>query len=333
MVMNKKGKFVFKTFIAMIAVAIAVSLLAYAFYRVMHKTYYNQLKDTIDNEYLEGKDEIGAYYYEEFRIRDSNGEFRSMDSIDVDDHLGELEIKNNGAGFWGLCWYNITSPMFEFSKRRRYKWYDFTYSRTYSPFMVVARKTDMGYDVIGEFILGVALTSAYDYAVSETLQKISLGAKKFETYWHKVSSNIIRDITQDYIDYLLKEKHKGIVMYNDVARNSYGINENKKMSMLDSLVGGLGTEGFFSVNEYFELRYDENYERMGHHPFEIRTGSYGDYVYGESCVMTITQHLTIKDKGVLKREFEKYWMYALIGAELITMVVAIAVYRRKRIKQ
>ena len=46
-----------------------------------------------------------------------------------------------------------------------YKWFEFKNSAiTYRPFMIILKKTDYGYDIIGEYILGIGLKHSYpDY--------------------------------------------------------------------------------------------------------------------------------------------------------------------------
>ncbi len=326
------NKIIFKILIGSLLIAIIVFWGGQQFYYIEQTKYRQQLENTINNKCLEGKNSIGAFYYDKLE-KDSTSVYK------VSDYDFKLPVLNVGAGtmsFWGGQNFDHVNTMMKVLQSGEYEWYDFNNcATTYGPFMIIVRKTDRGYDVIGEYILGIGLTNSYpSYLITETPFKFNWGKlsndKEVVTYNYRIKTDMI----DSYINNLFENKYSDITIRNEIVRERNGIKRNIKMDMLDDLVmkGACPADSslFFRVNKYFELKFDDEFTTIGSHPIVWQTGSYGNYTQ-TVFTNTVTMHYSIQEnKGVLEDECKNKVIIFLLGLESFYILSSIIVFRKKR---
>ncbi len=144
----------FKILVGALLIAIVVLIGGKQYLSMKKKEYRQQLENTINNKYLEGEDVIGAYYYNRQMHKDSATVYKTSDVFSITS-LPLWDYPGMGTvSFWGGQNFDYTNTIIDMLKSGDYKWYDFDdCSTTYGPFMIVVKKTNRGYDIVGEFIL------------------------------------------------------------------------------------------------------------------------------------------------------------------------------------
>ena len=329
-------KIIFKILMGALLIAIVVLIGGRQYLSMKKKEYRQQLENTINNIYLEGKDVIGAYYYHQ---NDKDSTTVSKVSLILHDGFSRLLWDYPGistVNIWGGQNIDNTSTIRDVLKSGDYKWYDFrTCATTFRPFMIIVKKTNRGYDVIGEFILGIALTYSYpDYLIRETSSTFNWG--KFGNYdigeQTSYSYHIKTDMIDSYIKNLFENKYNGITIRNEVTND--GTERNVKFNMLDGLVmkGACPADSslYFRVNKYFELKFDDYFTEIGSSPLVWQTGSYGNYAQ-RVFTNTVTMHYSIREnEGVLEEELKKKAIIYSFLLEFLYLLLTITIVRRKR---
>lgn len=322
-------KSVLKVLIGGLLVGVVVLFCGMQYYSLKKKEYKQQLEKVIDSKYLEGKNAIGAFYYYDDRRKDS---IRLEKVSDFD--FKELSwMIPTISSFGGLNFYHadiITKVL----TSGEYKWFDFqNCAAVYRPFMIIVEKTDYGYDIIGEYILGVGLKHSFpDYLIETSSHNINMFKESYVLREYKIKLDMI----DSYIDYLFEEKYKGITIRNEITQENNGVTRSVKLDMLEDLVpkGACPVDSslFFRVNRYFELKFDDNFVAMGSNPIMWQTGTYGNYNQ-TIFTKTVTMHYSIQEnKGVLESECKKKGVIALLLSEALYFFGLIINYRTKHSK-
>lgn len=305
------------------------------YYSLKKKEYKQQLEHVINDKYLEGKNSIGALYYYDNRLREDSIRIEKVSSFNFD-KLSWMTVSN--VSFFGGLHFDHTDVIIKMLTSGKYKWYELkNCATTYRPFMIIVKKTDYGYDIIGEYVLGIGLKYSYpNYLITETSYKANLGKlsnnKDFIVHDYKIKTNMI-DL---YINNLLEEKYKDITIRNEITKENSGVKRNIKLDMLENLVvkGACLADSslFFRVNKYFELKFDDNFTAMGSNPIIWQTGTYGNSNQ-TIFTKTVTMHYSIQEnKGVLELEYRKKIIIALLILEVFYFLVLIVNYGIKRLK-
>lgn len=284
--------------------------------------YKHQLEDLIDNKYLEGENAIGAFLYET-RNNDST-EINKVSDFGFD-YISWLPIKK--ASIWGGRYFNHVDVIEEMMRNGVYKWYDFSHCATSHPFMIIVKKTDRGYDIIGEFLLGVGLTNLYpDCRIFRKSTKFNWGIlsnnKEVITYDYKIKTDMINS----YFENLFENKYKGITIRDEVVGEDKLFSRNMKLEMLDNLVMKsycpADSSLYFRINKYFELKPDEDFTSMGSSPILWKTGTYGNQAQ-KVFTKTIIMHYSIQENcGVLEAECRKLAIVLLMILESIWFFIS-----------
>ncbi len=328
-------KSVFKILIGALLIGVIVLFLGWQYYSLKKNEYKQQLERVIDDKYLEGKNSIGAFYYYDNSLHEDSIRIEKVSSFNFD-KLSWMTVSK--VSFFGGLRFNHTDIITKMLTCGEYKWFEFeNCATTYSPFMIIVKKTDYGYDIIGEYILGIGLKHSYpDHLITKTSYKTNLGKlsnyEDFIMHNYKIKTNMI----DSYINKLFEEKYKDITIRNEITQENNGLKRNIKLDMLEDLVmkGACPADSslFFRVNKYFELKFDDNFTAMGSNPIIWKTGTYGSYSQ-TIFTQTVTMHYSIQEnKGVLELEYKKKIIIALLLVEVIYSLVLIVSYRIKRLK-
>lgn len=327
------NKIIFKILIGSLLIAIIILWGGQQFYHMKQIKYRQQLENTINDKYLEGKNSIGAFYYDKLE-NDSTSVYKvSNYNFNL---LPWLNAGVSTVSFWGGQNFDHANTIMKVLQSREYEWYDFDNCATIDkPFMVIVKKTDRGYDIIGEYILGIGLTRSYPSClITKTSFKSNLGKlsnnKEVVTYHYKIKTNMINS----YINSLFENKYSDITIRNEITREENGIERNIKMDMLDGLVmkGACPADSslFFRVNKYFELKFDNEFTTIGSYPIVWQIGSYGNYTQ-TVFTSTVTMHYSIQEnEGVLEDECKNKVIIFLLVIEFFYILSSIIVFRKKR---
>lgn len=327
----KKG--VFKNLIGAFVIAIIVLCGGWQYLSTKREEYKQQLENTINDKYLEGENAIGAFYYNNPVHKDSIN-IQKVSSFTFD-QLSWMLIKT--VSCWNGTYFDNTEIITKMMLSGRYKWYDFSNCpTTFGPFMIIVKRTNRGYDIIGEYIIGIGLTNSYpDYLITHESSKHKnpfLSNKESVYNSYKIKPNMINF----YFEYLKNNKYKGITIRSEVTRDQDLLEKNIKFDMLNSLVmkGACPQDSslYFRVNKYFELKFDNDFIDMGTHPIIWETSSYGNDAY-TVFTRTVTMHYSIQENmGVLELEYKKKIIFTLLLLEAFYFLVLIVNYRLKRLK-
>ena len=328
-------KNILKILIGALLIGVIVLFLGKQYYSLKKNEYKQQLEQVIDSKYLEGKNSIGAFYYYDNSLRNDSIRIEKVSSFNFDKFSWMLVSK---VSFFGGVHFDHTDIITKMLTSGEYKWFEFkNCATTYRPFMIILKKTDYGYDIIGEYILGIGLKYSYpDYLITKTSYKTNLGkhsnSEDFIMYNYKIKTNLI-DL---YINNLFEEKYQNITIRNEITQENNGLKRNIKLDMLENLAmkGACPADSslFFRVNKYFELKFDENFTEMGSSPIIWQTGTYGDYSQ-TIFTKTVTMHYSIQEnKGILELEYKKKIIITLLLLEVFYFLVLIVNYRIKRLK-
>lgn len=326
------SKAILKVLIGMLLIAGVVFFGGQQYYAIKQEEYRTQLESTINEKHLEGGNAIGAFYYD--KLQNDSISVYKVSSYD----FGLLPWLNTGIGtvsFWGGQNFDYANTITKILRSGEYEWYDFKKcATTYRPFMIIVKKTSRGYDIIGEYILGIGLTHSYpNYSITKTSSKFNWG--KLSNYKDVISYNykIKADIIDSYIKNLFEKKYNGITIRNEVMRENSGIERNVKFDMLNDLVmkGACPADSslYFRVNKYFELKFDDAFTTMGSHPIVWQIGSYGNYTQ-TVFTNTVTMHYSIQENdGVLKEKCKSRVVLFLLVLEALYVLLLVIAFRKK----
>lgn len=304
-------RIIFTGLIGAVVIAIVLAFAGLQYYNRKDREYRQQLENTINDYYLEGRDAIIAPQGRWFRdyLKDSImvllvSELLDTTSISLLPNLSlpKHSYLDHYSGWFTLLEHPEYANIPNILKSGKYKWWhESRYDST--PFMIIAKKTDRGYDIIRENILGIGFTT--DHFIHQTKDSYgwySLGAK----------TNIINQ----YVSDLYENKYPNIKVCDYPPQDSRDLN-NPKFTMFETLINS------FRVNKYYELKFDDRYTTMGASPAIYQTGSFGNY-FQTIFTCTKTSHYSIQEnEGVLKKECAHKLLLLLAGLELINMVITL----------
>lgn len=325
-------KVVLKILIGALVIAIIVLCGGWQYLSTKRKEYKQQLENTINGKYLEGENAIGAYYYN--KLHNDSTEIYKVSSFSFD-QLSWMFVSR--TSIWEGQYFDNTEIITKMMRSGIYKWYDFdNCTTTFSPFMIIVKRTNRGYDIIGEYILGIGLTNLYpDYFITQGSSKFSLGKlsnnKEVISYSYKIKPDMINS----YFEYLKNNKYKGITIRNGVTKGYNSFEKNIKFDMLNSLVmkGACPQDSslYFRVNKYFELKFDNDFIDMGTHPIIWETSSYGNDAY-TVFTRTVTMHYSIQEnEEVLETEYKGKVILWIIVLEVIYLLLSVAIFKKNNI--
>jgi hypothetical protein len=319
--------------IGSLLIAVVVFFCGWQHYRFKKEEYRQQLEYTINGRYLERKNTIGAFYYYDNVLRKNLIEIRKVSDYSFDEPSW---MYGDCVSFFGGLLSDHSSVIRKMLTSGEYKWFDFSNCETTYPFMIIVKKTNFGYDIIGEYILGIGLKYSYpDYLIYETPYESFLkflNTQDFVTYKYEIESDMI----DSYINFLFDEKYKGITIRNEITRDNNGIKRNIKLDMLENLVMKASCPGdsslFFRVNKYFELKEDDNFTSMGSSPIVWQTGTYGNRVH-TIFTKTVTIHYSIQEnEGLLWSEYKIRIAVIILILEGLYFFILIMIYKIKQLK-
>ena len=313
--------------IGAILIILIVSFVGYLSYISAKENYRKELKNVIDNKYLEGKQEIGAY---DLKFND----LTLYKASSINDVIGSM-LSVSDFGWWkGVGTFsnrNIISLVN--SKENNYEWINLNLDSGY-PFFVVVRKTERGYDVIGEYIVGIGIK----YGFPKVFIKSDYSKEDIDSY----SINIAPDLAEDYVIYLFGDKYKNCLVRNERENNnlmSFSLDkfgrshDNPKMKMLEELITKMSCKIdeslFFRTNKYFELKYDNYFTEIGSGPITWFDNTYGNEMQN-LFTRTVTLHYSIQEtKGVLEYEYKNLFMKIGIISLILYSLIIILFNKRK----
>ena len=320
-----------KILLGAIIVACIIPLCVNLYYSSQRTKYRNQLEQYIDENVLERKKSIGAYSFSNSLFDKDSIQVREVSDFDPNDKLSWMLVKR--MTFWGGQNFDHMDMVRKILFGGEYKWYELNQTLTYSPFLIIVNKTDRGYDLIGEYILGIALTNSYpDFLINHTETPFTFG---------KYGSTIIdeykveNDFVDDYINTLSNEKYQGITIRNEISKNQYGYDQNVKYDMLYKLAmqGSCPADSslYYRVNRYFELKPDVEITKIGTQPILTNKGSYGNTMQ-QLLTQKVTLHYSIQEnEGLLDKQCKEYTLICLIIGELIYAIIMFILYKRNKI--
>lgn len=323
---------IFQIITGAMLIAAIVLFVGWQYFSTKEYEYRSQLENIIDNNYLEGENAIGAFHYRKEFYSDSIEIYKVSDF--GFDPISWMLVSQ--YSFWGGQCFDHTELVIKMMRGGNYNWYELKRSATtYSPAMIIVKKTKKGYDVIGEFILGIGLTDLYpDYLISESSFKLNGGIfsnnKEIVTHHYKIKTNIINM----YIDDLIKNKYNDITIRNEIAKDNDLGERSLKFEMLNNLVMKdcchADSSLFFRVNKYFELKFDDDYTIIGSQPIAWHTGSYGNHAQ-TVFTKTVTMHYSIQEnKDVLKNEYKEKVLFVLISIEILYLFLFVIILKRRK---
>lgn len=320
---KKMNKWIKKVLIGSIFIIIIIPVIGYLCYSSERSNAKEELQEVIDNKYLEGKDEIGAYFFDiEFVRLDKVADF------DASDELCWMSI--NKTGMWNSLVFSNVEQITKVMNSGEYQWYNFNMD-SLSPFMIVVKKTDRGYDIIGEYIVGMGLKNNYpQHLIHQTSSKFNWGKKMGGEQIH-YSYSITPDLVYDYINYLDSDKYEEYLIRSETSHNKYSHKHNEKLELLGELVKKFVCPAdeslYFRTNKYFELKYDDYYTYIGTSPIQFNTGSYGNNMQ-QLFTQTVTLHYSIQEnEGVLKNEYIERFSYILLGLLSLYLLILFCLYK------
>ena len=289
-------------------------------YQTNKKNYYRgQLEQAIDNKALEGLQKMGAV--------NLNYECFLNDSVDIykvgdveNDPFSHFAINTSTA--WGGNWFNHTDLVSDLLEGGKYAWYEFQNCATRTPFFIVLEKTERGYDLTGECLLGMALRPSFPndrIRLDSSTTKLSpfYHYVNTETLHHRVGINMINE----YVDHLLNKVYAGTMIRKEVSSDLFGGKEYLKYEELNKLLMKSDVRGsanlYFSVNDYYELKPDEV---AGTAEGEAVRSETGVFSLQDTDVFTqkITLHYSIQENTMLfNKELKKLLLLAVCIAEFI----------------
>lgn len=316
-------------FVGALTILFFIASIGYINYLSAKELYFDELKSTIENKYLEGQNEIGAY---DLLMKD----ITLYKVSTINDPIGAM-LSVSGFGWWGgLSQFsnrNIISLVN--AKENNYEWVNLNLGGSGSPFLVVLKKTERGYDLIGEYIVGIGIK----YGFPKVFVKSYYPTDGNDLF----SIDVAPNLAQDYVNYLFDDKYRNCLIRNERENNINFISldefgrsgENPKLRMLEELVVKMSCKIdeslFFRTNKYFELKLDDYYTEIGSGTVVWDDNTYGNDIQN-LFTRTVTIHYSIQEnKGVLEDEYmNKYFIIALVCLLFYLLVVFIL---NKKVKE
>lgn len=314
-----------KFLIGAIVILMAVFGIGYVSYLSAKDKYFNELKNTIDNKYLEGKQEIGAY---DLRIN----EVTLYEVSCIGDFLGEMLAVQRSC-FWEGAGMFDNGHMMSLvnSKKNNYEWINLKLGR-FGPFLVIVKKTDRGYDLIGEYITGIGIKYGFPLVLFNSVEEKT------------GSVSLTPNMASEYVDYLFNQKYKNCLIRTEREtkfNHTYYTDEfgsrhdNPKKELLEELVTKRLCKSdeslFFRTNKYFELKYDNYYAEIGSGIFTWEDSTYGNDVQN-LFTKTVTLHYSIQEnKGILEKEYLN--RFSIIALGCIILYAIFIILTNKRMKE
>lgn len=296
------------------------------YYNVQQKKYKQDLENVINDKYLEGRNAIGALRYRDKRESEPIGKASDyfLEGI-IPPLLNEdkrIEVS------WGGARFDYTAQIRKVIGK--YEWWCDSYSNSYVPYLLIIKKTDRGYDLIGENIIGIGITSSYPKSLITHEQFTVKGLLNRNMVFHHYTTKF--NLVDSYISHLKMNKYSDITIRDETKQD--GLTTNYiKMDLLNNLVHKDGcpkdSSLNFRTNKYFELKVDDDISSMGVLPITGQIGTYGNQ-YITIFTNTITMHYSIQENiGYLEEECKKMTYYALFVLELIYTFLFISFLKRR----
>lgn len=301
-----------RAIIGSILIAIIVAGLGFAGYKWAKQYYYEQLENRIVNQYLEGRDEIGAISgkFSIFNVLNPTGYFRTSgdDMYLLNEIADTVGFIRKHERVWYRMGYEISNDdvINILDNTNCYSWFVINHSLNNPLNCMVVKRTNRGFDFINETIVGVG----FNYFPKGARK--AAGSPMFWIYMEKF------DLYEQYFDYLVNDKYEDVFFRyeNPSQKNKY------KLLYINQL---------FVENEYCELKLDPYYDYIGASKVESSVRNYGNnfhMLYGR----TFTAHYSIQAKGtVLEDTFLK--RTSIIGIVLVlTYIIFCAIMNNKKVK-
>ena len=289
------------------------------------RDYRSQLKRTIDEKYLEGKDIIGALSYNGIK---NTFKLEKVSDFDISNNASWLMIHRNTS--WNLFGINdYTNFISKMMLSKQYKYYNFWECPIiHAPFLVIVKKTSDGYDIIGEYIIGLGVSS--DLNILKTQQRYNAAIlslfpnQKTSTYYSYCTNT---NIESQYVQHLLNTKYRDVCIYDGKLNNAD--KKNGKYEMLNELVVQAVNPMYFSVNKYYELKLQ--HDIYGNSlPVESRIDEFS-YSSQTLFTETVTMHYRIEgNQDVVEKEEKENLACALIFSESIYLILLLIAYKKNR---
>ncbi len=302
-----------RAIIGSILIAVVVAGLGFAGYKWAKQYYYEKLENKIVNQYLDGRDVIGAISsnFRIFSVLNPTGCFRTTSGDDmyllneVSDTVGFIQEFQR---VWNRMEYKISNDdiINILDNTNRYSWFVINYSADNSLNCMVMKRTNRGFDFINETIVGVG----FNYFPIGTTKD-----KSRPMYWIDIENF---DLYKQYFNYLVSDVYKGVFFRyeNPAQKDKYNLLYISKL---------------FVENEYYELKLDPYYDYIGARKVESSVRNYGNnfhVLYGR----TITDHYSIQAKGtVLEDTFLKRTSIAGVGL-ILAYIIFCAIMNNKKVK-
>lgn len=294
------------------------------YYNVQQKKYKQDLENVINDKYLEGRNAIGALRYREKResepIRKASVCFPEVITNPIFDKRIEVS--------WGDVVFDCTAQIRKCIGK--YEWWCDSYSNLSIPYLLIIKKTDRGYDLIGENIIGIGITSSYPKSLITHEQSTVKGLSNENIVFHNYTTKF--NLVDSYISHLKMNKYSDITIRDEIKQDGL-TTKYIKMDLLNNLVHKSwcpkDSSLNFRTNKYFELKVDDDISSMGVLPITGQIGTYGNQ-FITIFTNTITMHYSIQENiGYLEQECKKMTYYALFVLELIYTFLFVSFLKRR----
>ncbi|WP_316787077.1 hypothetical protein [Pedobacter frigiditerrae] len=319
------NKWIKKAIIGSVIISVIIPAFGYFFYISDKNNSKRELQELIDNRYLEGKQQIGAYSLDLDTIK-----VEKVADFNIADKISWYGV--NDVSIWNSLTFSNREKITQVMAGDEFKWYNFKQD-VFSPFMIVVKKTDKGYDIIGEYIIGLGLTYNFPdnliHKTSSTMDFSKLSGGGPTTFYNY---SIMPSLVYSYVNDLTKNKYQGILFRNEITREQNGVKENKKLTLLQELViksvAPVDEGLYFRVNNFFELKYNDNYTYIGSGPIQMETSSYGNTM-SKVFTRTVTLHYSIEEnEGILKNKYVKIFSPIFLGGIIFYLLVIFGLYKK-----
>ena len=212
---------------------------------------------------------------------------------------------------------------------KRYIYYNFWECPIVNaPLLVVVKKTSDGYDIIGEYIVGLGVSS--DLNVQKTRQTYNAAIlrlfpnQKASTYYSYSTST---NIEHQYIQHLIDTKYRDVYLYDGENKNA-DIKDGK-YEMLNKLVVQVVSPLYFNVNKYYELKLQHDINDFSL-PAESRIDEFSDS-FQTLFTETVTMHYRIEgNRDVIEKEEKENLAFGLICSESMYLILLLVAYKKNK---
>lgn len=309
-----------RAIIGSILIAIIAAGIGFAGYKWAKQYYYDELENAIIEQYLEGRNAICAISSDPhifaplnptkcFRLILDNGDMCILGASA--DTIGYIY---NFQRIWKDIDYQISNDdIINKLDSKEFSWFILHYRNDNSLNCAIMKKTNRGFDIIDEKIVGVGFNYLPPSATTEN-------GKHKRMKWIDEKDFVLY---KQYMNYLLND------IYNGIYFREENIVQKDKYNLITYLRYPL--EGRYKGNKYYELKPDPYYRYIGANELESMTRRYGNYfhtLYGRS----ITAHYSIQEKGtVLEDTFLKKTSIAGVGL-ILAYIIFCAIMNNKKVK-